>query len=173
MEIRGGTELHFSPETSADLILLAPEFGYRSLIAHLVPQRDFPMPEGNVDELLQELNGIPRGTTIEAEFQSIRDGFAYVQLRLSMIEEKFDDKLETILSELDKMTELVKQPSQKRPSNQRAFIEMLIEWIAMKFISFRSVTHPLFQEMVQHTHPDFSVPVYNRECSKSRANEMP
>jgi hypothetical protein len=27
--------------------------------------------------------------------------------------------------------------------------------------------------MVQHTHPDFSVPVYNRECSKSRANEMP
>jgi hypothetical protein len=50
-----------------------------------------------------------------------------VQRRLSMIEEKFDDKLETILSELEKMTELVKQPSQKHPSNQRAFIEALIE----------------------------------------------
>jgi hypothetical protein len=56
------------------------------------------------------------------------------------------------------MTELVKQPSQKGPSNQRAFLEVLIEWIAVKSISFRSVTHPLFQEMVQCVSPDFLVP---------------
>jgi hypothetical protein len=37
----------------------------------------------------------------------------------------------------------------------------LIEWIPVKFISFRSVLHPLFQDMVQHAHHDFSVRVYN------------
>jgi DNA-binding FadR family transcriptional regulator len=78
-----------------------------------------------------------------------------------MTEEKFDEKLETILSELQKMTELVNRPNQKRPSNQRAFIESLIEWIAAKSISFRSVDYSLFQEMVQHANPDFSVLVYN------------
>jgi hypothetical protein len=78
-----------------------------------------------------------------------------------MIEEKFGAKLETILSQLDKMTELVKQQSQKCLSNQPAFIEALTEWIAVKSISFRSVTHPLFQEMIQHADPDFSVPVFN------------
>jgi hypothetical protein len=55
------------------------------------------------------------------------------------------------------MTELVKRPSQKRPSNQRAFIE----WIAVKSISFRSVNRKLFHEMVQRMNPDFSGPVYN------------
>jgi hypothetical protein len=63
--------------------------------------------------------------------------------------------------ELEKMTELVKQPSQKRPSNQRAFIEALIERVAMKLISFRLVNHTLFQQMVQRANPDLSVPVYN------------
>jgi hypothetical protein len=91
---------------------------------------------------LQELDRIPRGTTIEAELQSIRDGYADVQCRLSMIEGKSDAKFETIWLELDKMTQLVKQPSQKRPLNQRAFIEALIEWIAVNPISFCSVTHP-------------------------------
>jgi hypothetical protein len=62
-----------------------------------------------------------------------------------MIEETFDAKFETIVSELDKMTELVKQSSQKRPLNQRVFIEALVEWIAVKSVSFRSVSHPLFQ----------------------------
>jgi hypothetical protein len=57
------------------------------------------------------------------------------------------------------MTELVKQPSQKHPSNQLAFIEALIKWIAVKSISFRSVNHVSFKEMVQGAHPDFSVPV--------------
>jgi hypothetical protein len=52
------------------------------------------------------------------------------------------------MSELEKMTLTVKQPSKKRPSDQRAFIETLIEWVAVKSISFRSVNHPLFREMV-------------------------
>jgi hypothetical protein len=77
--------------------------------------------------LLQELDRSLKGTTIKAKFQSICDGFADLQSRLSMIEGKFDGKLGTILSELEKMTELVKQPSQKQPSNQQAFIESLIE----------------------------------------------
>jgi tRNA G18 (ribose-2'-O)-methylase SpoU len=78
-----------------------------------------------------------------------------------MIEEKFDEKLETILPELENMTELVKRLSQKCPSNQRVLTEALIEWIAAKSISFRSVNHPLFQEIVQRANPDISVPVYN------------
>jgi hypothetical protein len=118
MEILGGAELHFSPETSHDLMLLTQEFGYNNLITRLVPQRDFPRHERNGHKSFQELDRSPRSTTIEAEVQSIRDGFADVQRRLSMIEEQFDDQLETCLSELEKMTELVKQPSQKRPSNQ-------------------------------------------------------
>jgi hypothetical protein len=161
MEILSGAELHFSPETSDDLILLGQEFGHNSLIRHLFPQLDFPRCEGNVHELLKELERSPRGTIIKAEFQSIRDCFADMQRRLSMIEEQFDEKLETILLELEKMTELVKQPSQKCPSNQRALIEALIEWIAVKSISFRSVNHPLSQEIIQHANPDIPAPVYN------------
>jgi hypothetical protein len=148
MEILSGAELHFSPETSDDLMLLAREFWYNTLITHLFPQLDFPRRERNVHELLKELDRSPIGTTIKAEFQSIRDGFADVQRRLSMIEEKFDEKLETILLELEKITELVKQPSQKCPSSQRALIEALIEWIARKSISLRSVNHLLSQEIV-------------------------
>jgi hypothetical protein len=55
-----------------------------------------------------------------------------------MIEEKFNDKLDTVLSELEKMNKLVKQPSQKRPSHQPTFIEALVESVAVKSISFRS-----------------------------------
>jgi hypothetical protein len=40
-----------------------------------------------------------------------------------MIEEKSDGKLEIVMSELEKMIELVKRPSQKYPLNQRAFTE--------------------------------------------------
>jgi hypothetical protein len=141
--------------------LLAQKLGYNSLIARLVPKRDFSRREENVHELLQELDKSPRATTIEAEFQSIRDGFPDVQRRLSMIEGQFDDKLETMLSELEKMTELVEQPSQKRASSQRAFIESLIERTAVKSISFHSINHPLFKQMVQGTNPDFSLPAYN------------
>jgi hypothetical protein len=158
-EILGAAERHSYPEISDDLMLLAREFGRNSLITCLVPQRDFPMREGNIHWLLQELDRIPRGTMIEAEFQSIRGGLADVQHRLSMIEEKCNDKLEIILPELERMTKVVKQPSQRRLSNQRACIESLTEWIAAKSISFRLLNRPLFQEMVQCTNPDFIVPV--------------
>jgi uncharacterized protein YegL len=77
-----------------------------------------------------------------------------------MIEEQFDEDLETILSELETITELVKRPSENRPLNQRAFIEWLTQRIAVKLISFRSVSHPLFQEIVQCANSDFSWPVY-------------
>jgi hypothetical protein len=90
MEILDGAELYFSPETYENLMLLAREFGHNSLITLLVPQRDLPGREGNAHGLLQELDRSPRGTAIEAEFQSIRHCFAEVQRRLSMIEEKFN-----------------------------------------------------------------------------------
>jgi hypothetical protein len=81
--------------------------------------------------------------------------------RISVIEDEFGEKLERIMSELEKMTLTVKQPSKKHPSEQRAFVEALIEWVAVKSISFRSVNHPLFREMVRCANPEFSVPVYN------------
>jgi hypothetical protein len=67
-EILDGAELHFSPETLYDLMLLVREFEHNSLIPLLVPERDFPRREANVHELLQELDRSLRGTTIEAEF---------------------------------------------------------------------------------------------------------
>jgi hypothetical protein len=59
------------------------------------------------------------------------------------------------------MTLTVKQPSKKQTLDQRAFIAALIEWVAMKSISCRSVNHPLFKEMVRCANSDFSVPGYN------------
>jgi hypothetical protein len=66
-------------------MLLKREFGQNSLITRLVPQWDFPRVEGNISELLQKLDGSLRGTTFEAESQSIRDGVADVQRRFTMI----------------------------------------------------------------------------------------
>jgi hypothetical protein len=77
------------------------------------------------------------------------------------MEEEFGEKLERIMPELEKMTLTIEQPSRKHPSRQRAFVEALTEWVAVKSISFRSVNHPLFREMVRSANPDFSVPVYN------------
>jgi hypothetical protein len=77
------------------------------------------------------------------------------------MENEFGEKLERIMSELEKVTLTVKQPAKKHPSGQRAFIEALIEWVAVKSLSFRSINHPLFREMVRGANPDFSVPVYN------------
>jgi hypothetical protein len=111
MEILDGAQMHFSPETFDDLMLLAREFGHNSLITRLVQQRDFPRREGNVRALIQEFDRRPRGTTVEAEFQSIRDGVADVRRCSSMIEEKFDATFEIMISEWDNMTEFVKQPS--------------------------------------------------------------
>jgi hypothetical protein len=50
-----------------------------------------------------------------------------MQRHISVMEEGFGEKLERIMSELGKMTKLAKHPSKKYPSDQRAFIEVLIE----------------------------------------------
>jgi hypothetical protein len=71
-----------------------------------------------------------------------------MQCHISVIEEGFREKLERIMSELEKMTLTVKQPSKKHPSGQRAFIEALIAWVAVKSISFGSINHALFREIV-------------------------
>jgi hypothetical protein len=85
MKLFGGTELHYSPKTFDDRMLLAREFGHNNIITRLALQRDFPRREGNVHELLQDLDRSPRGTIIEGEFQSIRDRVADMQGRLSVI----------------------------------------------------------------------------------------
>jgi hypothetical protein len=161
IEIPDGSEPHFSQEAVDDLILLAQEFGYNGLVASLVPQRDVPRHEENVHDLLQEFNRDFRSTTIDADLQSICNSLGIMQRRISVMEEEFGEKLERIMSELEKMTLTAKQPSKKHPSDQRAFIEALIEWVAVKSISFCWVNHPLFREMVRRANPDFSVPMYN------------
>jgi hypothetical protein len=141
MEILDGAEPHFPQETVDDLVLLAQEFGHNSLIASLVPQRDVPRHEENVHNLLQKLNRDFRSATIEADPQSICDSLGVMQRHISVIEEEFGEKLERIMPELEEMTERVKHRSKKHPSGQRAFIEALVEWVAVKSISFCSVTH--------------------------------
>jgi hypothetical protein len=161
MEILDGAEPLFSQETVDDLILLAQEFKHNFLIVSSVPQRDVPRHEENVHDLLQELNRDFRSTTIDADFQFICDSLGVMQRRISVMEEKFREKFERMMPELEKMTLTVKQPSKKHTSGQRAFIKALIEWVAVKSISFPSVNHPLFREMVRCANPDFSVPLYN------------
>jgi hypothetical protein len=50
MEILDGVEPHFPHETVDDLMLLAQDFRYNSLIASLVPQRDVPRDEENAHD---------------------------------------------------------------------------------------------------------------------------
>jgi hypothetical protein len=127
MDILDGSEPHFSQETVDDLLLLAQEFGHNTLIASLVPQRDVLRHEENVHDLLQAFNRDFRSATIEADLQSIRDSLGVMQRHISVKEEKFGEKLERIISELEEMTELVKQPSKKHPSGHQALIDALIE----------------------------------------------
>jgi hypothetical protein len=77
------------------------------------------------------------------------------------MEEEFGEKLERIMSELEKRTLTVKHPSKKHSSGQRVFIGALIEWVAVKSISFRSVNHLLFRETDRRADSDFSVSVNN------------
>jgi hypothetical protein len=148
MEIPDGSEPHSSQETVDDRILLAKEFGHNGLIASLVPQRDVPKHEENVHDLLQELNRDFRSTTIDADLESIRDSLGVMRRRISVMEEEFGEKLERIMTELEEMTERVKQSSKRHPSGQRAFIEALIKWATVESVSFCSVNHRLFREMV-------------------------
>jgi hypothetical protein len=72
------------------LMLLTRKVGFKSLVTSLASQRDVPRREENGHDVLQEFDKNLRGTAIEAEFQSIRDAFATVQRRISLIEEKLD-----------------------------------------------------------------------------------
>jgi hypothetical protein len=91
----------------------------------------------------------------------MRDSLAVLQRDILAIREALESDFERILLEQDKITEKVSRPIKKRQSDQRAFIEMLIEWVAVKSISFRSISHPLFRDMIQVINPDSSVPVYD------------
>jgi hypothetical protein len=95
----------------------------------------------------------------------IRDSLAVLQRDISAIRESLYGTFERILSKVEKMVEKVNQPSKKRQSDQRPFIEKLIEWVAVKSISFRAISHLLFRDMVQRVNPDFSVAVYTTLCS--------
>jgi hypothetical protein len=68
-----------------------------------------------------------RSTTIEPDFQSNRNLFAVIRRHRSPITEGLDGKPEKILSEVEKMTQLLKPPNKKCPSDQRVFIEMPVE----------------------------------------------
>jgi hypothetical protein len=94
-------------------MLLAQECWYHSLVASLVPQRDVSRHEENVHDLLQEFDRDFISTTIEADLQSIRDSLGVRQHHISVTEAEFGQKLEKIMSELEEMTRLVKQPSKK------------------------------------------------------------
>jgi hypothetical protein len=160
MEILDGIELHLAPGTVGDLILLEREFGYNGLIVSLARQRDVPRREENTRDLLQEVNKDIRGSTFKEDLRSLRDSFAMMQCDLSVITEPSNGKLERVLSELEKMAELVRRPSKKHKSDQQASIDVSTERVALKSISFRSINHRLLREMVQRTNPDFFVPVH-------------
>jgi hypothetical protein len=51
VEIFDGAELHFSPETFDDLMLLGREFRSNNLIMRLIPEQDFPRCEEKVHEV--------------------------------------------------------------------------------------------------------------------------
>jgi hypothetical protein len=55
----------------------------------------------------------------------------------------------------------VGQLSKKCHSDQRSFVEVLIEWVVMKSISSGLINHVLFREMMQLVNPEFFVPVYD------------
>jgi hypothetical protein len=71
-----------------------------------------------------------------------------MQRQMSRIAERTDGKLEGILLELEKVAQLVKQPNKKHASDQRPFIEALIEWVAAKSLYLCLSNHPLFSEMI-------------------------
>jgi hypothetical protein len=108
VEILDGVESHFSPQTLDNLMLLVREFGHKSLIASLAPQLDVPRRGENIHGLLQEFDMANGSTTIKTDFQSNHDSLAVIQCHISEVAEGFDGKHERILSESEKMTQLVK-----------------------------------------------------------------
>jgi archaellum component FlaC len=129
------------------------------VLATFAPRQDVPSQRENVRDPLRELDRGDRGETFEADLPSIRDSLSVLQHHISAIKEALDGDFQKILSELEKIAEKVNQPSKKHQSDQRTFIEKLIDWVAMKSISFRSISHPVFRDMIQLFNPNFSVPV--------------
>jgi hypothetical protein len=86
---------------------------------------------------------------VDANVLSFCGSLADLHRGISVTREGFDSDLRRILSELEKITEKRKEPSQKRRPDRRACAGGLIEWVAVKWISIRSINHPLFREMVQ------------------------
>jgi hypothetical protein len=82
MEVFDGAKPHFSQETVDNLMLLAHEFGHKSLIARLALQGEVPRHEESVHDLLQEFDRDFRSTTIDADLQSIRDSLGVMQCRI-------------------------------------------------------------------------------------------
>jgi hypothetical protein len=83
-----------------------------------------------------------------------------MQRHISAITQGFQRNPEKLLSELEKMARLVKQPNKKHSSNQRSFVQALIAWVAVKLILFRSINDQLFREMTQRMNSAIFVPVY-------------
>jgi hypothetical protein len=86
-----------------------------------------PIRHENVPDLLQELDRDVRSTTFDADLQSIRDLFTVMQRDISVIKKVSEGEFERILLEMAKIGAKVKQTIKKRQSDQRAFIEVLIE----------------------------------------------
>jgi hypothetical protein len=148
MEILNGSEPQFSLQIADDLMLLAREFGYNDLIATFAPQQDVPSRQANVRDLFQELDIFNRGATFKADLRMMPNSLAILQRDISVMREALESDFERILSELEKMPEKVNRPRKKRQSDQRAFITKLTESGAVKSISFRSISHPLFRYMI-------------------------
>jgi hypothetical protein len=106
MKILDGAESYSPPLTIGDLMLLARELGYHALIANLAPQQDIPKCEENIYDLSQEFDKPNRMTTIETNFHFNRDSFVVMQRHISATAEGFEENLERIPSELEKMIQL-------------------------------------------------------------------
>jgi hypothetical protein len=100
---------HIFPRKS--LMLLSREFGSDVPIACFVPQRDGPGAEENIRNSFHEFNRVNISTSIKTDFPPNLDSTAVMQRHISAIAEGSDGELDRILSELEKMTQLIKQPS--------------------------------------------------------------
>jgi hypothetical protein len=65
----------------------------------------------NIHPSLHKFDKENKSIIIETDFQSDRGSSAIMERHISVVVERFEGKLERILSELKKMTQLVKQPS--------------------------------------------------------------
>jgi hypothetical protein len=71
------------------------------------------MHEENIYDLLEQFDKETNNPIFETDFRSNRDLFIFMQHYISAIAEGFDWKFEKVLSEPEKITQLVKQSSKK------------------------------------------------------------